>query len=87
MYFEISKSAIELAQEIKEGFVQKGYQLYLDSPTNQQFIIMENEQVEKLKEKVNFAVWERFDKDHKIVRFVTSWATTKEDVVELLSLI
>lgn len=87
LYFEISKSAIELAQEIKEGFVQKGYQLYLDSPTNQQFIIMENEQVEKLKEKVNFAVWERFDKDHKIVRFVTSWATTKEDVVELLSLI
>ncbi len=52
LYFKISAHAIEMAQLLKEGFVKKGYEFYLDSPTNQQFLILENTKMEQLKQKV-----------------------------------
>lgn len=76
-----------MAQLLKEGFRKKGYKLFLDSPTNQQFIIMENEVMEHLQSKVAFSFWEKYDENHTIVRFATSWATKREDVEELYGLI
>lgn len=87
LYFDIAKNAITQAEKIKAAFVKKGYKLLLDSPTNQQFIILENEQMSKLAEKVKFSFWEKVDAQHTAVRFATSWATTDEKVEELLKLI
>lgn len=83
LYFEISKNAIDRAEELKELFKKKGYRFYLESPTNQQFFILENKKMEELQKKVAFSFWEKYDEDHTIVRFATSWATTKEAVEEL----
>lgn len=80
LYFEISKHAIDMAEKLKKLFVEKGYRLFLDSPTNQQFIILENGEMERLKESVQFEFWERFDQDHTVVRFATSWSTTQEHI-------
>ncbi len=45
-----------------------GYQVYFDSPTNQQFFILSNDKIEELKQKVKFAVWEKYDnQDRKSV--------------------
>ena len=60
---------------------------YFDSPTNQQFFILSNDKIEELKQKVKFAVWEKYDNQHRVVRFATSWATTEENVNQLLELI
>lgn len=87
LYFEISKNAIEMAELLKNGLEQKNYRFYLKSPTNQQFIIIENEKMKKLGEKVNFSFWEKFDENHSVIRFATSWATTKEDVEKLMELL
>lgn len=38
LYFKISRHAIEMANKMKQGFINKGYRLYFDSPTNQQFL-------------------------------------------------
>ena len=43
LYFKISKNAIDRAEELKDIFRKKGYKFYIDSPTNQQFVILENE--------------------------------------------
>lgn len=83
LYLEISKNAIDRAEELKELFQKKDYRFYLESPTNQQFIILENKKMEELQKKVAFSFWEKYDEDHTIVRFATSWATTKEDIEEL----
>lgn len=83
LYFEISKNAIDRAEELKELFKKKGYRFYLESPTNQQFFILENKKMEELQKKVAFSFWEKYDEDHTVVRFATSWATTKEAVEEL----
>lgn len=83
LYFAISRHAIDCAEELKNIFAQKGYSMYLDSPTNQQFVILENSKMDELKEKVRFCVWEPFDESHTVVRFATCWATTKEDLQAL----
>ena len=87
LYFEISKNAIDRAEELKELFKKKGYRFYLESPTNQQFFILENKKMEELQKKVAFSFWEKYDEDHTIVRFATSWATTKEEIEALMQLL
>ncbi|MEX2947705.1 low specificity L-threonine aldolase [Staphylococcus warneri] len=87
LYFKISRHAIEMANKMKEGFLKKGYRLYFDSPTNQQFFILSNDKIKELEQKVKFAVWEKYDNQHRVVRFATSWATTEENVDNLLTLI
>lgn len=80
LYFEISRHAIEMAEQLKKLFKEKGYRFYLESPTNQQFFILENEKLELLKEKVRFGFWEKYDEKNTVVRFATSWSTTMEDL-------
>lgn len=38
---------------MKDGFKNKGYRLYFDSPTNQQFFILSNEKIAELEQKLN----------------------------------
>jgi len=83
LYFAISKNAIEMADKLKGIFEEKGYKFFLKTPTNQQFIILENEKMKQLSEKVTFSFWETLDESHSVVRFATSWATSEEDIEEL----
>lgn len=83
LYFDISKNAIDRAEDLKQLFTQKGYSFFKNSPTNQQFIILSDEKIAGLEPLVRFEVWERVDKTHYAVRFATSWATTREDIEAL----
>ncbi len=83
LYFEISKNAIDTAELLKSILKEKGYRFYIDSPTNQQFVILENSKMQELAKSVNFGFWEKYDDSHTVVRFATSWATTKEDIYQL----
>ena len=87
LYMEISRHAIRLANILKAGVLAKGYKLLLDSPTNQQFIIVDNEKYAELKKQVAFSTWEKVDADHTAIRFATSWATKEEDIQALLELL
>ena len=80
LYFEISRHAIDMAERLKAVFIQKGYELFIDSPTNQQFIILDNDKLNTLKNHVTFDFWERLDSSRAVVRFATSWSTTAEDI-------
>ncbi|KLU62163.1 Low specificity L-threonine aldolase [Peptococcaceae bacterium CEB3] len=84
LYKRISKHAIHMAEKLKKGLVEKGYRLYFESPTNQQFVVLENEEMERLSKKVSFGFWESLDSNHTVVRFATSWATQENDIEELL---
>lgn len=83
LYMEISRHTIEMAEKLKSLLKEKGYRFYMESPTNQQFIILHNEQMSKLAQNVCFSFWEKYDDTHTIVRFATSWSTTEEDLKEL----
>ena len=87
LYFEISKHAIDMAELLKQGLAEKGYPFFIDSPTNQQFIILEDEKMETLKEQVWFCFWEKLDDTHTVVRFATSWTTPEENIRKLMELL
>ena len=57
------------------------------SPTNQQFIILDNEKLKELSENVEFSFWETYDKTHTVVRFATSWSTGESDLSALAELL
>ena len=87
LYFEISRHAIGLAMKLKAAFREKGYPLFADSPTNQQFPILTKEQEEKLRRYAAFETWEPLPDGRSAVRFVTSWATREEDVDALIAVL
>lgn len=87
LYFRISRHAIEMAMLLKKLLEEKGYSLYLESPTNQQFVILHNEKMKELSKKVEFSFWESIDEEHSVVRFATSWATDIESIKMLAEII
>lgn len=82
-YFEIGKHGIQQAMKLKEIFKAKGYKLAWDSPTNQQFIIMDNKKMNELLKSIKFERWEGVDENTSVVRFCTSWSTLDSDLEEL----
>lgn len=86
LYQTISKNAIETAAVLKKGLAEKGYSFFMDSPTNQVFIVLSNEQLAALEGKAKFGFWEKYDDTHTVVRIATSWATRMEEVEQLLEL-
>lgn len=86
-YTRIARQAVELAQRIAKGFREKGYQLAIDSPTNQQFVVLDDATRDRLAKHASFGFWERTSDGRTVVRFATSWATTPESVDELLRLL
>ena len=87
LYFKLARHAIEKAMLMKQMFKRKGYEFFLDSPTNQQFVVLPNDIVERLQQQVEFTHWGKADIHHTICRFVTSWATTDEELAALDSLL
>lgn len=87
LYYKIGSHAITLAIKLKKAFVEKGYPLLIDSPTNQQFFILPNEIIDTLKEAVTFELWGPRGEEKTAVRFVTSWATKEEDIDALAELL
>ncbi len=86
LFFKIGKHDNDMAMKLKEGLLAKGIKLWVDSPSNQQFPIMTNKEIERLEEFVAFEYWEKGEEE-SIIRFVCSWAITPEQVDYLLSVI
>ena len=80
LYFDLARHAIEMAMKMKRIFQKKKVEFYIDSPTNQQFVILPDALVEKLSKVMVFTHWGQAPGHHTICRFVTSWTTTNEDL-------
>lgn len=83
LYMKISAHAMEMTRKLVALFREKGCEFFLDSPTNQQFIILENDRMEELSRHVEFSFWEKKDDTHTVVRFAASWSTTQADIDSL----
>ena len=85
LYLKAARHAIDEAFRLRDGLRAKGYRFLCDSPTNQQFPILEDAQIEALRAEFGFEFWQRIDATHSAVRFCTSWATRPEAVDALLA--
>ncbi|MBQ2003091.1 MAG: aminotransferase class I/II-fold pyridoxal phosphate-dependent enzyme [Bacteroidaceae bacterium] len=84
LYLNIAQHAISMAMKVRQLFTEAGIPLR-NSSTNQQFVELTNRQMEQLMQGVLFETWEPIDANNNLCRFVTSWATTEEDLQALKS--
>ncbi len=88
LYGRIGHHGVERAMELRNIFIDCGFEPFIDSPTNQQFFMVPNKIIDLLKaEGVGFELWGARRENVTPVRFVTDWATTEESVQALRSLI
>lgn len=87
LYKRLGKSGVDAAMKIKKALLQKGYELYIDSPTNQQFIVVDDALRERLSKDVAFGFMETLENGKHVIRFCTSWATKDEDVERLIAVL
>lgn len=87
LYERIGEDAVKHAVRLRDAFRAAGYDMVVESPTNQQFVRLPNSVIDRLRESVSFDYWGPRGECESVVRFVTSWATTEQDVDKLCSLI
>lgn len=83
-YFEAARRADMLALKIKDAFKAKGIPFWVESFTNQQFVILSDRQREALSKNYFFEEQERTGSG-TVVRFCTSWATGEDEVDRLIA--
>ena len=87
LYERLGRHAVQLATRLREIFRTAGYDVVIESPTNQQFVRLPNSVIDTLRQNASFDYWGPRGKEESIVRFVTSWATTEQDINELERLV
>ncbi len=87
LYYELGAHANAMADKLRAGLDELGFQFAVDSPTNQIFIRVSDAQVEKLAEDVIYEPDGTLDPGYQRIRFCTSWATPEEDVDKLLEIL
>lgn len=87
LYFEISRHANRLAEQLRKTLVDCGYKLVAQTTTNQIFVVMPKSVLDRLADKFSYSAMEWVDPNHRVVRFCTSWATTQESVDDLCQMI
>ncbi len=85
LYLKLARHANKTANALKYAFQAFGVKFYVNSNTNQQFVILNNDVIDKLHEKYGFEVWQKYDEKSSVCRFVTSWATKEEATIEFAS--
>lgn len=84
LYYELGNHANRMAQKIAEALKQCGYSFYTPACSNQLFPILPNDVIDQLSDKFSFLAQAKIDGKHTAVRLVTSWATTEENVDQLI---
>lgn len=87
LYMKISRHAIEMAELMRSVFREKGYEFFMETTTNQIFITLTDERKAELERQCVLSFWEKPDAHHTVVRFATSWATAREDVLALAEIL
>ena len=80
LYERLGENAIRTAMRLRDGLIARGERFLLESPTNQQFLILENSRLRALEKQVAVSFWSRVDGDHTCVRLATSWATRDSQI-------
>lgn len=85
LYFEIAGHAAKMAEMLKDALTGMGVKLYIDSQSNQQFVILPDQVCERLRETYAYEYQDRVDETNSAIRICTSWATKEENVKQLIS--
>ena len=80
LYFKMARHANEMAARLQKGLVDMGWKLWVESPTNQIFFVVDQATKDKLDKICEYEDWCIYDETHMVIRFVTCFHTTEADV-------
>lgn len=87
LYEKLGAHALKMAAQLKRALTENHWKYFFETPTNQIFVVVENDVLKQLGESVVYSFWEKYDDTHTVIRFATSWATPQEDIDALIRLI
>ena len=87
LYLQIGREAVRLAQKLQAALIDMGYRIHFHSPTNQIFVVMDQERLDRLEQQVSYDFWEKLDETHTAIRFCTSWATEEKTIDALIDIL
>ena len=87
LFFEIGKHENDMADILREGINNLGYDFFVNSPSNQIFPILNNNVLNELEKYYGFSIWEKIDENRSAIRLVTSFATKKEVCEEFIKVL
>ncbi len=83
LYFDIAKHENEAAEKIAEAVKKSAFDFYVKPQTNQLFVIMPDKIAKEAATLFDCNIEKRLENGLSVIRIVTSWATTNEDVEKL----
>lgn len=85
LYFDISRHAVIMADRIRVALKEAGYPFFVETPSNQIFVTLQDEKLKELQKDYVFSYYGRANERSSTVRICTSWATKKENADLLTS--
>ncbi|HHV12634.1 MAG TPA: aminotransferase class V-fold PLP-dependent enzyme [Clostridiales bacterium] len=80
LYYELAKHANHMAEQIGDAIASCGFDFYAPAVSNQLFPILPDVLIAELEKSFSFSLQAKAGNGKSAVRFVTSWATTQEQV-------
>lgn len=87
LYREAGRTGVRTAQRLQDALLAKGYAIEAKSPTNQIFVTLPKDAAERVAEQVVYSTWHINPDGSRLVRFVTCWATTDEQIDAIIGLL
>ena len=84
LYLDIARNAVRQAERLSQALIERGYTLTTPTLSNQVFVTLDKEQLARLSEITTFSTWEQLANGLTVIRLATSWATTDEQIDELI---
>ena len=84
LYLRLGRRGVDCALALREGLRSLGVSFRPESGSNQQFPVLTEEQLQKLRGKIGFEFWQGYPDGSALVRLCTSWRTTRADVDAVL---
>ena len=83
LYFSLARHANEQALRLRSAFIKAGIKPFMESCTNQQFVVLTPKQAEALSKVCIYELDHELPNGQLCVRFCTSWSTTDEEIAEM----
>ncbi|MFQ3620456.1 MAG: aminotransferase class V-fold PLP-dependent enzyme [Spirochaetales bacterium] len=87
LYFELASHANRMAMRLSEALQIKGCSFLVKPQTNQIFPVLKEPAIQTLSQKIAFYRWKKTDPQSWALRWVTSWATSENQIKDCLRII
>jgi threonine aldolase len=85
LFFDIGEHANSMALKLADAIKSLDYTFFTEPESNQIFPILPNKLIQALEKKYSFYIWKKIDKNHSVIRLVTSWATNEKVIDNFIS--